>query len=342
MLEAARAFGELLKEGYRPRRSIVFGSWDAEEYTLTGSTEWGEQFERELKQNGVVCLNVDSATSGRNFSASAVPALIPALMDATAAVVDPATGATVYERWKGSRTVGDMRSYALPGASGPVPFGILGGGSDFMVFLQHNGVPSVDMIFDGPYGVYHSLYDDYGWMERFGDPGFRYHAAMSRLWGLLAIRFADADVLPFDYSMYAREIIDYLESLDKLAPADFYAGEVQPLIAKAHAWEQVASRMTGELESLRKGGSASSEGHAAAVTANSALMAQERALLDADGIPNRPWFRHLIYAPLPSYDAETLPGLREALQAKDLERARAQADVLGRALDRATAALLGQ
>jgi len=342
MLEAARAFGELLKEGFRPRRTIIFGSWDAEEYTLTGSTEWGEQFERELKQNGVVCLNVDSATSGRDFTVSAVPALIPALMDATAAVVDPDTGATVYERWKGSRTVGDIRSYALPGAGGPVPFGILGGGSDFMVFLQHNGVPSLDMIFDGPYGVYHSLYDDYGWMERFGDPDFRYHAAMSCLWGLLAMRFADADVLPFDYSMYAREIIAYLESLDKLAAADFYAGEVQPLIDKARAWEQVASRMTGELESLRKGGNASSEGHAAAVTANAALMAQERALLDADGIPNRPWFRHLIYAPLPSYDAETLPGLREALQAKDLERARAQADALGRALDRAAAALLGQ
>jgi len=256
-------------------------------------------------------------------------------VDATGAVVDPATGATVYERWKGSRTVGDIRTYALDGDSGPVPFGILGGGSDFMVFLQHNGVPSADMIFDGPYGVYHSLYDDYGWMERFGDPGFRYHAAMSRLWGLLAMRFADAEVLPFDYSIYARQVIAYLESLDKLAPADFYAGEVQPLIAKARAWGQAASRVTDELQSLRKG-SASPERSAAA---SAALMAQERALLDAEGIPNRPWFRHLIYAPLPSYDAETLPGLREALQAKDLERARAQADVLGRALDRATAAL---
>ena len=339
MLEAARAFGELGKEGFRPRRTIVFASWDAEEYALTGSTEWGEQFEQELKQNGVVCLNVDSATSGRNFTASAVPALIPALMEATAAVRDPATGATLYERWKGSRAVGDLRSYASPGAGGPIPFGILGGGSDFMVFLQHNGVPSADMIFDGPYGVYHSLYDDYSWMERFGDPGFRYHAAMSRLWGLLAMRFADADVLPFDYSLYAREIVAYLESLDKLAPADFYAGEVQPLIAKARAWGLAASRERGELESLRQG-SASLEGRA--ITANAALMAQERALLDDDGIPGRPWFRHLIYAPLPSYEAETLPGLREALQAKDLERARAQADALGRALERATAALQGQ
>jgi N-acetylated-alpha-linked acidic dipeptidase len=341
MLEAARAFGELLKEGFKPRRTIVFGNWDAEEYTLTGSTEWGEQFESELRQNGVVCLNVDSATSGQSFVASAVPALIPALIDATGTVRDPATGATLYERWKGSRALADIRSYALPGASGPVPFGILGGGSDFMVFLQHNGVPSADMIFDGPYGVYHSLYDDYRWMERFGDPGFRYHAAMSRLWGLLAMRFADADVFPFDYSMYSREVIAYLQSLDKVAPADFYANKVQPLIAKALSWGQAASRLTGELEGLRLG-SLSPESRAALVTTNAALMAEERALLDADGIPGRPWFRHLIYAPLPSYDAETLPGLREALQAKDLERARAQAEVLGRALDRATAALQRQ
>ena len=123
------------------------------------------------------------------------------------------------------------------------------------------------------------------------------------------------------------------------------ARKATPLAAQRpcgrRAWGQAASRVTGELESLRKG-SASPEDRAAVVTANAALMAQERALLDADGIPNRPWFRHLIYAPLPSYEAETLPGLREALQAKDLERARAQAEALGQALDRATATLQGQ
>ena len=344
MLETARSFGELLKRGFRPRRTMVFGSWDAEEYTLTGSTEWGEQFESKLKQNGVVCLNVDSATSGRNFTVSAVPALIPALMEATAAVRDPATGASVYERWKGSRGESDIRSYARPGLSGPVPFGVLGGGSDFMVFLQHNGVPSADMIFDGPYGVYHSLYDDYLWMKRFGDPGFRYHAAMSRLWGLLAMRFADADVLPLDYSMYAREIVGYLQSLEKLAPAEFGVNEIQPLIVKAQAWEQAAALLADQVERLRKrsfpqestsAGNSSPESRAAFAATNAALMAQERALLDPDGIPGRPWFRHLVYAPLPSYDAETLPGLREALEARDFERARAQAAVLGRALDRA-------
>ena len=110
-------------------------------------------------------------------------------------------GQSVFERWKSHPGAENIRSYAGSTAAGaPVQYGILGGGSDFMVFLQHDGVPSLDMIFDGPYGVYHSLYDDYDWMAKYGDPGFRYHAAVSRLWGLLALRFAHADVVSLDYS----------------------------------------------------------------------------------------------------------------------------------------------
>ncbi len=335
MLETARAFGQLLKTGFRPRRTILFGSWDAEEYTLTGSTEWGEQFADDLRRNAVVCLNVDAATSGPNFTLSAVPALVPAVIEATEAVNDPATGQSVYERWKTRRTVADVRSYAVQGATGgPVLFGVLGGGSDFMVFLQHDGVPSLDMIFDGPYGVYHSLYDDFEWMARFGDPGFRYHAAMSRLWGLLALRFSNADVLPLDYSIYASEVGAYLGELEKVAPADFARAELEPLIAKCRAWHDRASQWRERMGALRASDSA-------APAMNAGLMAEERALLAADGIPGRPWFRHLVYAPLPTYEAETLPGLREALVAKDLDGARVQARELGAALDRAIAALDG-
>lgn len=345
MLETARALGGLWKEGFRPRRTIVLGNWDAEEYTLTGSTEWGEQYEEELRKSAVVCLNVDASTSGAEFTVSTVPALLPALIEATQAVRDPATGRSIYERWKERRSIGNVRSYALPGSTGgPVPFGILGGGSDFMVFLQHDGVPSLDMIFDGPYGVYHSVYDDYAWMERFGDPGFRYHAAMSRLWGLLALRFAQADLLPFDYSIYAAEVAAYLQGLEKIAPPDFFAREIQPLIQKCAAWKEAAAQATAELEAWRCGGERSAGNStglkpAATEVFNDRLMAQERALLDEQGIPGRPWFRHLIYAPLPSYEPETLPGLREALVARDLERARAEAERLNQALERALGAL---
>jgi N-acetylated-alpha-linked acidic dipeptidase len=335
MLELARAFGKLLKQGFRPRRTIVLGNWDAEEYTLTGSTEWGEEFADDLRKNAVVCLNVDTSASGQDFSVSAVPALIPAIIEATQTVRDPVTGRSVYERWKESRAARSVRSYAVPGSGpAPAPFGLLGGGSDYMVFLQHNGVPSLDMLFDGPYGVYHSLYDDFQWMDRFGDPGFRYHAAMSQLWGLLALRFANADLIPLDYSLYAGEIAAYLEGLEKIAPADFYGDTIQPLIQKCRAWSDANGAMNQELENWRTGASAP-----AATPFNSRVMAQERALLDEEGIPGRPWFRHLIYAPLPSYEAETLPGLREALEAQDLARARAQAERLADALDRARAAV---
>jgi len=336
MLETARALGRLLKEGFRPHRTIVLGSWDAEEYTLTGSTEWGEQFEEKLKHHGVVCLNVDAATSGQDFSVSAVPSLLSALMEASEAVPDPATGRTVYERWKEQRGSSNVRSYAVPGASGgPVPFGLLGGGSDYMVFLQHDGVPSLDMIFDGPYGVYHSIYDDYAWMARYGDPGFRYHTAMGGLWGLLALRFADADLLPLDYSIYAAEVQAYLEGLEKLAPTDFFTAQVRPLIEECRAWHDEAAGVTETLKARRTGG----EGAGATEQINAGLMAEERALLSERGLPGRPWFRHLIYAPLASYEAETLPGLREALEAKDTERAREQAVRLGEAIGLARAAL---
>jgi N-acetylated-alpha-linked acidic dipeptidase len=338
MLEVARALGQLLREGFRPRRTIVLGSWDAEEYTLTGSTEWGEQFAEDLRKNAVVCLNVDASTSGKVFTVSTVPALLPAIMQAAQVVGDPATGGTVYDRWREERGASSVRSYAVPGSgAAPVPFGLLGGGSDYMVFLQHNGVPALDMLFDGPYGVYHSAYDDFRWMDRFGDPGFRYHATMSRLWGLLALRFANAELLPLDYSLYAREVAAYLEGLEKSAPADFNSSTIQPLIAKCRQWQDAASKATAVLEARRAGSSALPS--AALERTNAALMAQERALLDGRGIPGRPWFRHLIYAPLPSYEAESLPGLREALEAQDLKRAHDQASRLSDALDRAIAAL---
>jgi N-acetylated-alpha-linked acidic dipeptidase len=355
MLETARALGQLLREGFQPRRTILLGSWDAEEYTLTGSTEWGEQEEERLRKNAIVCLNVDASTSGENFAVSAVPALLPALIEATQAVRDAATRRSVYDRWRQQPPSGDVRSYAVSGAlAGPVPFGVLGGGSDFMVFLQHDGVPSLDMIFDGPYGVYHSVYDDYAWMARFGDPGFRYHAVMSRLWGLLALRFANADLLPLDYTLYAAEVAAYLQGLERIAPADFFAREIQPLVQACKAWEKAASQVSAELEAWRRGKACSARpapagparaaerlaGRRAKVinteAFNASLMAEERALLAEEGLPGRPWFRHLIYAPLPSYEAETLPGLREALVAKDFERARKQAALLRQAIERAS------
>ncbi len=215
MISLARALGALARDGWRPRRTIVFGSWDAEEYTLTGSTEWGEENEESLRRNAVVCINVDASTSGSDFTASASPLMFEAIRAAAADVPDPGRpGKSIADAWRDREGGGNIRGYGAAAAEETdMPISILGSGSDYTVFFNHLGIPSTDLIFDGPYGVYHSQFDSYQWMATVGDPGFKYHAAMARYAGVLALRFANADALPFDAAAYGREIAGYAESL---------------------------------------------------------------------------------------------------------------------------------
>jgi len=322
-LELARSLGDLVRRGRRPRRTIVLGIWDAEEYTLTGSTEWGEEHRDELAREAVACLNVDASTSGDQLSASAVPSLRPLLYEVARSLPDPKGRGTVYDVWREGEQ-GNVRGYGVVAGerTADPPVAILGSGSDYTVFFNHIGVPSADLVFDGPYGVYHSIYDSHDWMRRFGDPGFRYHAAMARLWGLLALRLANADVLPLDYGAYGRDLLAYLDDVATLARSR----GVDAGLDRARRAAQALSRLTVPEPT----------GDAAADAARSlALMQAERDLLSPDGLPDRPWFRHLVYAPLPSYEAETLPGVREAILAGDAARAREQAARLADALERA-------
>jgi N-acetylated-alpha-linked acidic dipeptidase len=313
-LELARSLGDLVRRGLRPRRTIVLGVWDAEEYTLTGSTEWGEEHRDELARQAVACLNVDASTSGDQLSASAVPTLRPLLYEVARSLPDPKGRGTVYDVWRAGVVAGERPP--------DPPVEILGSGSDYTVFFNHIGVPSVDLVFDGPYGVYHSIYDSHEWMKRAGDPGFRYHAAMTCYAGLLALRLANADVLPFDYGAYGRDLLTYLDDVAALARSR----GIDAALDRARRAAQALSRLSLP----------SPTGDANADTArNRALMQAERDLLVPEGIPDRPWFRHLVYAPLPSYEAETLPGVREALLAGDAGRAREQAAKLAEALERA-------
>jgi N-acetylated-alpha-linked acidic dipeptidase len=238
MIALARALGRLAREGLRPRRTIVFGEWDAEEYTLTGSTEWGEEHEADLVRDGVVCINVDASASGRDFSASASPTLAAVIREAAATVPDPgAPGKTVASSWREHAGAKNVRSYASGERTGDeLPIAILGSGSDYTVFFNRLGIASMDILFDGPYGVYHSVYDSYGWMSRHGDPGFRYHAAMAGLAGLLALRFANADLLPFDPSAYGREIATYAKDLASAPAGRPYAEDLARLSAAALRW----------------------------------------------------------------------------------------------------------
>ena len=180
MMETARAFGELKRSGWKPRRTLIFASWDAEEFTLTGSTEWGELEAEKLKAGALAYLNVDSSASGNNFSAAAVPALAKFLRDVARDVPDP-SGGSIYDAW--------ARNNEKKEASVTTR---LGSGSDYTVFLNFLGIPIADLTFDGPYGVYHSIYDSFTWVDRVGNPGYYYHAAMARYWAVAACNWLNA------------------------------------------------------------------------------------------------------------------------------------------------------
>jgi len=213
LMELARTLGELKRGGWRPSRSILFASWDAEEFTLTSSTEWGEQHESSLQRNAVAYLNVDSAASGPNLAVAAVPALNAVIEEAAMIVRDPQTGLTLAARARDKTT---RERGALPtGAGDGVINNRLGSGSDYTVFLNFLGIPIADLSFDGPYGVYHSMYDNHDWVARIGDPGFRYHVALVQLWGLVTLRLAQADVVPLDYVPYAQRIGEFTKEVNR-------------------------------------------------------------------------------------------------------------------------------
>jgi N-acetylated-alpha-linked acidic dipeptidase len=331
MLESVHGVGALLKQGWRPRRTLVFASWDAEEEGLIGSTEWVEEHARILDR-AVAYFNTDVAVSGPDFAASAIPSLKQFVREVTRSVASPA-GGTVYDQWKNSRPDGNEHraSNASPGAE-EVRIGDLGSGSDFTPFLQHVGVPSTDIVSEGPYGVYHSAFDNFAWYTQNADPKFAYLQEMARVLGLEALRMADADVLPYDYVTYARAIESYLEAAQRRAgdeglnSLDF--GPAQAAAARfAAAAQMVHSRQiaaTGDLAKL-----------------NLALRQTESAFLSPAGLPNRPWYRHVIFAPgeFTGYAAVVIPGVNEAIDARDSGRAAQQLAVLAQALDRAAQTL---
>src|SRR4029077_12335933 len=346
MLESVHGIGELLKSGWKPKRSIVIGSWDAEEEGLIGSTEWGEEHEAELA-NAVAYLNVDVAVSGPKFGASSVPTLKQFIRDVTRVVPSP-KGGMVYDDWrKTSRTGGDDNEHRptqdiggtqrAPAAQGnaDVPVGDLGSGSDYTVFLQHLGVPSSDVSSSGSYGVYHSVFDNFNWFKKFGDPDFVYEQQMARVFGLQAVRMSDADVLPYDYEEYGKEIAAYLDAAQKRAQDKFgeHALDFGPVNAAAHHFESAGVKILAKQKNPPQD----------ATRMNAALRGAERALLTPQGLPHRSWFRHVIYAPgeYTGYAAVVIPGVNEALDKGDSERARQQLAALTAALERAAKTLEG-
>jgi N-acetylated-alpha-linked acidic dipeptidase len=343
MLESVHGLGELLKSGWKPKRTIVLGSWDAEEEGLIGSTEWGEQHESDLA-NAVAYFNMDVAVSGPKFGAAAVPSLKQFLRDVAKSVPAP-KGGTVYDAWQKeseagadsvqspTEAIGDIKRAPAAQSKNDVPVGDLGSGSDYTVFLQHLGVPAADVSSTGSYGVYHSAFDNFNWFKKFGDPDFVYEQEMARIFGISIIRMADADVLPYDYEEYAKEISSYIDSARKKAQAEFPGQTVNFGDASdaAHHFERAAAKTLVRQQSSP---------HDVAQL-NRALRDTERAFLMSEGLPNRPWFRHAIYAPgqYTGYAAVVIPGINEAIDKHDLGRTRQQIAALAAALNRAAKVL---
>lgn len=318
MLELTKALGRLARQGVRPKRTLVFAAWDGEEVTLTGSTEWGEQFRDELRQKAVAYLNVDSSASGPNLELSAVGTLAPMIVELTHDLQDP-SGRTLYEAWRAAgKSDGSITSAARK--DGELVVTRIGSGSDHTVFINHVGVPVVEMSFNGPYGVYHSAYDSHHWLSTIGDPGFRYARLMTDLWGSLALRLANADLLPFDVPSYAAAIAGYVRALDDIPEASSRV-DTRPLAAAVARLASAGDALTAAMARALAAGPVAP---ATADAVNRELIAFERTWLHDDGIPGRAWFKHLLYAPRYTYAAMTLPGVTEAAEAKDWPRAAAQ------------------
>jgi N-acetylated-alpha-linked acidic dipeptidase len=332
LMDLARSLGTMLREGRRPKRTIVFASWDAEEFTLTSSTEWGEQYADDLREHAVAYINVDSSASGPNFTSSAVPSLNRFIAEAARDVRVPGDRRSIAQAAADAK---GRETGALPNAAGAdLVNNRLGSGSDYTVFLNFLGVPVIDMAFDGPYGVYHSIYDNHQWVSRIGDPGFRHHTAMTRLWGVMALRLANADVLPFDYRPYASRLAEFTREVEgRWRQQQAGDAAVPSPLAQVHAaverFRRAASGAATKAEAAIRG----TPRERAAI--NRALMDAERALLDPDGIPGRPWYRHQIYAPKFTYAPEVLPGPAEAVAARDAARLGRTCERLAAAIDRA-------
>ncbi len=335
MLELTRALGQQKRNGHRPRRTIVACSWDGEEYALTGSTEWGEQFADELQRKLVAYLNVDESVAGAAttagpeglaFDSSAVASLSPMLVEASKSVRAP-SGKSLYEAWRATA----MRDHktTTPPTDAELADPRIGSGSDHTVFLNHLGRPVINLGFTGDYGVYHSGYDDHYWMSHIGDPTFEYHTALTRMWGVTALRLANADILPFDYGANASVLETFLLELEKNSHYD----SQQLSLAALH---QRVADFAAAGQALRAATLATAARAAPGARQlqhlNAQLLQVESNWLDPAGIPGRPWFRHLLYSARYTYAHLEFPGLTEAVEGSNWPLAADQAQRLEAAL----------
>lgn len=327
VLEAARA---ITASGIRPRRTLVFATWDAEEWGLLGSSEYVEEDSARLHPGGVAYLNQDASAGGPDFGGGGSPSLRQVLRDVARVVPDPSGSGSVYEVWRRSEAVADSTEPAM---------GDPGGGSDFAGFYNHLGIPHLDWGFGGPYGVYHSQYDDFAWMSRHGDPQFTSHAATARVGVGLMLRLANADVLPYDYAEFARTMRGYLPGMRQAAQTRGWTLPLEPLAEAIGRMERAAAEFAAARDARLASGPPSG---AVLGRTNAALRRVERALTRPEGLRTRPWYRALIYAADENngYSNVVFPSVTEAMRAADQPLTEREVADLAQRFDAATAALV--
>ncbi len=384
-MEEAKAIGALVRTGWRPDRTIIYTSWDGEEPGLLGSTEWAETHSKELKEHAVVYINTDG--NGRGLLSAEASYGLRALVDnVTADVRDPETGSSVRDRARAAIQVealapgasAELKADAkLAAGDGDLPLGSLGSGSDYTPFVQHLGIASINLGYSGEGqsgGVYHSAYDSFDHFARFGDPGFAYSVLLAKTAGRLVLRAADAEVAPMRFGDLAASVAAQTEELKKLVVSQREHAETTNRLLTGKAFhlaadptissgdpdreETVPTVDFGPLDAavarLTKSAAAydtasmRNVGPQAADRADTALQGVEMTLTDSRGLPGRPWYRHLIYAPglLTGYGSKTLPGVREAIEGRRwaeasefIGRTAAALDAASARIDQATAAL---
>jgi N-acetylated-alpha-linked acidic dipeptidase len=328
VMEAARAVAERVKRGVRPKRTIVFATWDAEEWGLVGSTEYVEDDSLRLLRGAVAYLNQDVSAQGPNFGGGGSPSLRATLRDITRSVNDPTGKGSVYDVWRRASNVAD---------SAEPPMGDPGGGSDFAGFYNHLGIPHSDWGFGGAGGVYHSAYDSRHWMETFGDPGYRYHATSAQIGAALALRLANAEILPYDYVEFARTMRVYLPAVDRGIAARNWQISARSLGSAIDRMERSANAFGAQRDSAL----ARPLVAATRKATNAALLRVERALTRPEGLKTRPWYRNLIYAADENngYANIVFPSVNEAIRSADSSLTQREIDDLARRFEAAAAAL---
>ncbi len=338
VVEAARAVAEQVRAGWRPRRTLIFATWDAEEWGLVGSTEYVEDDSLRLTRGAVAYLNQDVSASGPSFGSGGSPSLRALLREIARDVPDPSGSGSVYDVWRRRARIGPNEEPAM---------GDPGGGSDFAGFYNHLGIPHSDWGFGGGNGIYHSNYDSWTFMERFGDPGYRYHASAARIGTAMMMRLANADVLPYDYVEFAQTMRRYLAPVDRALAERGWRGSSAPIAAALDRMERAATTFAAARDDALR----ASVPRARLVATNAALREVERAMTRPEGLRSRAWYRNLIYvADVDNgYGTMVFPSVNEAIRygdealfAQELQDLVARMDAATAAIERATRAVRGE